>query len=526
MSNFSKFDPSFRVYFLPVGENCSENCRFCMRAGCKNENNRSLSDVLSIIKKAASAKYSQIEFSAGVLFRSDLREILHFCHEQRLFISIQIDWLDRSLKSLLPLKAPEISWNYLIESGDRVENAGNVLNNTFTLFPLCATKTIEFLSHHRNLWERIYFQFPPFSDQWPSISVREIHFLIEKIKKIYPEFVAQPPRGREVWDPRIDPSLGLEVELQPSFSSEISKGDKERPLEFSIIIPSFNSKLLLKNVVRHLLALDFDPLKFEFIIIDDGSSDGTLELIRNFLAPEKGIRNFSYYYFPRPKERRRGDGSFRAGIARNHGAKYTKGKILCFLDSDIITPKNYLLELSKLHESFDVVQNIRLHLKNRKGNELQLYEDVQAAKDTYILEERYWGTLFRTENWSSLPYFWKYTCTYSLSVSKDLFFRAGCFKKTFVFYGFEDTDFGYRLWKLGARFHLSKIVTYHLETSEDRTEYKKSNIERHLVLSKTAKVFFLNNLDSGIFLHFYSMMGGEKGFVYYWKKLWKRPMPR
>jgi hypothetical protein len=58
-----------------------------------------------------------------------------------------------------------------------------------------------------------------------------------------------------------------------------------------------------------------------------------------------------------------------------------------------------------------------------------------------------------------------------------------------------------------------------LETDEDRTEYRKSGLERHLVLSKTAKIFYLNNLDSDIFLHFYSMMGGEKGITFYLKKM-------
>jgi glycosyltransferase involved in cell wall biosynthesis len=521
MNKTQAFTQEFRTYFLPIGTKCSPNCRFCSRAGCRNSKHRGLDEIFSILDRAALASYTNIEFSAELIFRSEISRIFEYCKKIGLSASLQLDWHDRLLIEKLRKKETFFT-NFLLESTDVVKKDCLSEGDSFSLYPLRVADTMKFLGEHQHIWKNIFLCFPPFSESWPSITVREVHFLIQKIKKALPGFMAQPPRGREVWDPRIDPNLCLEADLNPAFSSVISNEN----LDFSFIIPSFNSKFLLKNVIHHLIELDYPAEKFEILIVDDGSSDGTLEYIQNFLAPEKGFRNFSYFYFPRPKERKRGDGSFRAGIARNQGAKHAKGRILCFLDSDIIVPKNYLLELTRLHKNFDLVQNTRLHLKNKNGNELQKYEFVNPKNDTYILEEKYWGKLFQTEDWSTLPFFWKYTCTYSLSVSKELFVRAGCFKKTFVYYGFEDTDFGYRLWKLGARFHLSKIITYHLETSEDRTEYKRSNFERHFVLSKTAKVFFLNNLDSDVFLHFYSMMGGEKGPIYYLKKGWARLAPR
>ncbi len=505
-----------KIYFVPVDTECLPDCRLCLLAGCRNSKERSLENVRAVIERAKSGEYTGVEFSSRLLMLDPglRREIVEYCRKCNLGVSVQLDW---SIAALA-INAPEINeWNFLLTEEDRVvdqelvERAGV----RFTVYPKDVNASLEFVEKNKLIHKKLRFHFSPYSETCPHLSVREIHFFIEKLKKLYPEFKVLPPLGREVWDYRIDPGLGLDSSICPRFASVVDNSQ----VEFSIIIPSFNSRALLKNVLRHLVQQKYERTLFEIIVVDDGSTDGTEQFVKNFLAAERGDLNYTYLYFPRNRERRRGDGNFRAGIARNQGVKAAKGKYLCFLDSDIIVPPDYLLRLKELHERFDVIQNVRLHLKNKKKNYAVSYELVNPQKDTFILEGSYWGKLFECSDWESLPFFWKYTCTYSLSLSKELFLAAGGFKKTFVYYGFEDTDLGYRLWKMGAKFHLSKILTYHLETDEDRTEYRKSGLERHLVLSKTAKVFYLNNLDSDIFLHFYSMMGGEKGVKYYSKKL-------
>jgi GT2 family glycosyltransferase len=100
----------------------------------------------------------------------------------------------------------------------------------------------------------------------------------------------------------------------------------------------------------------------------------------------------------------------------------------------------------------------------------------------------------------------KYVCTYSLAISKSLFKKIGWFRKNYIFYGFEDTDLGYRLNKAGVPFYLSPLKVYHLYHDNERSEFFNKTYYRHLVLSKTAKIFFLNHLDPEIYEHFISFM--------------------
>lgn len=500
-----------RHYFLPLDRRCLNTCRFCFRAGCKNHSDRGSKDLEQIFLRAKSGGYSHIEFSSSVLLFEGFPKILEALDNLQLSVVIQID--HRSFREFHPLPNEifrMVEWNVLFDEADGPIGTDLIENPQiyFSFFPRTVTGALEFLSRNPLAIDKLHIHSSPFNDQAETLSARETHILLEKVKKTIPNFIAKPPMGREVWDPRIDPDLKLDASLNPAFESKMGDAD---PF-FSVVVPTFNSKLLVKNVIKHLLEQSYDRSRFEIIVVDDGSSDGTQEYIRNFLSPEFGSCQFSYLYFPRSKARNRGDGNFRAGIARNQGVKAARGKLLCFLDSDIIVPQNFLQDLEEKHKTFDVIQNIRLHLKNKKGNETLNYDSVSPKKDTFVQEAGYWSKLFQTKNWESLPFFWKYTCTYSLSLPKELFQRVGWFRKTFVFYGFEDTDLGYRLWQAGAKFHLNPMITYHLETSEDRTEYKRSAFERHAILSKTAKIFYLNNLNSEIFLHFYSMMGGEKSY--------------
>ncbi len=101
------------------------------------------------------------------------------------------------------------------------------------------------------------------------------------------------------------------------------------PLFFSIITPTYNRAHLLKKTAESVLSQQYDF--FEWIIVDDGSTDHTNEVVASLADPR--IR---YYKIPNSER----------AIARNVGIQNAKGDYITFLDSDDVLYSNYLLNAS------------------------------------------------------------------------------------------------------------------------------------------------------------------------------------
>lgn len=71
-----------------------------------------------------------------------------------------------------------------------------------------------------------------------------------------------------------------EVTLLKEARGELFRPSRERPLRpgISIIVPAYNEQPVIVESVRSLLASNYDPL--EVVVVDDGSSDGTIEALR------------------------------------------------------------------------------------------------------------------------------------------------------------------------------------------------------------------------------------------------------
>lgn len=102
---------------------------------------------------------------------------------------------------------------------------------------------------------------------------------------------------------------------------------------FSIIIPTYNRADLMLNTLNSVKNLEFSD--YELIIIDDGSTDNTKEVVENYISNNQ-LKNW-YYYQKVNGER---------GAARNYGVKKASGKWITFLDSDDLFYPNHLLVVS------------------------------------------------------------------------------------------------------------------------------------------------------------------------------------
>ena len=96
----------------------------------------------------------------------------------------------------------------------------------------------------------------------------------------------------------------------------------------SIITPSYNCKQVFKATFDSVLSQTYKD--FEWIIVDDCSTDGSYEYIKELTKDDKRIK-----VLQTPKN----GGS---AVARNIGLKYATGRYITFLDSDDLLDPNYL----------------------------------------------------------------------------------------------------------------------------------------------------------------------------------------
>ena len=87
----------------------------------------------------------------------------------------------------------------------------------------------------------------------------------------------------------------------------------------SVIIPTFNRAHLIGRAIKSVLNQTYQD--FEIIVIDDGSTDNTGEIIRSFT--DKRIKYIKKY------KKNKG-----ISVARNIGIKVARGKYIALLDSD------------------------------------------------------------------------------------------------------------------------------------------------------------------------------------------------
>ena len=68
-------------------------------------------------------------------------------------------------------------------------------------------------------------------------------------------------------------------------------------LKLSVLIPAYNERYLVRELLRRVLAVEVEGVSaIEVVVVDDGSTDGTREILRELAASEPRLR-----YIEHPK---------------------------------------------------------------------------------------------------------------------------------------------------------------------------------------------------------------------------------
>ena len=96
-------------------------------------------------------------------------------------------------------------------------------------------------------------------------------------------------------------------------------------MKLSIVIPTLNEVDFLRDTITHLLKVAKEPDQLEIIIVDAGSTDGTLE----------STDSLPCQTFSQP------DFVFKKYQSLNFGLEKSQGEVILFLDADTLLPANF-----------------------------------------------------------------------------------------------------------------------------------------------------------------------------------------
>ncbi len=117
-------------------------------------------------------------------------------------------------------------------------------------------------------------------------------------------------------------------------------------LKISVIVPVYNERDTIETLLARVIAIDIDK---EIIIVDDGSEDGTLELIKDYISP------FSFIQLISQKNNRGKGAALRTGFSK------VTGDIVIIQDGDLeYDPSDYYRLIAPILENkADVVYGSR-----------------------------------------------------------------------------------------------------------------------------------------------------------------------
>jgi GT2 family glycosyltransferase len=224
-------------------------------------------------------------------------------------------------------------------------------------------------------------------------------------------------------------------------------------MDLSVVIPTYNQADLLKESLRSLVDQMLSHGAYEIVVVDDGSTDHTATVLREFGPPVRVVRL--------PTNRGR-------SAARNAGIRAAAAPLVALVDSDIIVRRDFLTSHLEAHR--------------RHGNGILSRGPVIDVPDPATARD---GQLPKLV---SSP---AYLTTANAALAKDALLRAGLFDEHFPGYGWEDFDLGMRLKRLGIkRVFCRQAVAFHVDPNQDRTDRMGDLLAKEAARAASAAYFY------------------------------------
>ena len=202
---------------------------------------------------------------------------------------------------------------------------------------------------------------------------------------------------------------------------------------FSVVIPTYNRKPILEKCLKALenqrLAEKTAIAHYEIVVVDDGSTDDTIEWLKTAVLPH--VRWFQQDHLG-------------PAAARNLGVAKAQGETIIFIDSDLVVTETFLqAHADKLTEAKQKLGSDRVFTYGSVINTCNF--DHPTAEP------------FKLTDYSRA-----YFATGNVAIDRCWLDQAGLFDTRFQLYGWEDLELGVRLKQLGLKLiSCPEAIGYH-----------------------------------------------------------------
>ena len=223
---------------------------------------------------------------------------------------------------------------------------------------------------------------------------------------------------------------------------------KYSPPLISVVIPSYNRWSTLRLGLSKLRETRLPPETYEVIVSDSQSEDDTLRELQQLKASWQNLKVVVA----------RNSGKAQA---RNRGIYTASGKVILFMDADMIPERGFIEKHLKFHRESNFSSKIALLGLEVRVNDLAELEEASVSVERFLKRKPYRASVKLS---SMIPRIlpWYRTITGNLSLSRKALIQAGLFDERFERYGYEDLEMGYRLSRLGVVLYHLRIITFHL----------------------------------------------------------------
>jgi glycosyltransferase involved in cell wall biosynthesis len=212
-------------------------------------------------------------------------------------------------------------------------------------------------------------------------------------------------------------------------------------MRFSVVVPTYNRVSTLRQCLTGLLAQD--SLNYEIIVVDDGSTDGTAEVLTQ--------------EFPRTRIRYFQQKNAGPAAARNRGIQEAGGEIIAFTDDDCLAPLDWLSRLDEGFRRHPEVVGVGGPLlappEIRRTNLLARYEQ-------YVVQVQYGARDQEVLAGFNCPA----GGTNNMAYRRAALQAIGGFDASFPYPAAEDADLKWRLAQTEAQFLYIPVTLTHLQT--------------------------------------------------------------